>query len=266
MKPMDSGRNKKTGTAILENFNNNFKVVIAKSKYEKDLIFKLRYEVYCLEFEYENPINSPNGKESDKYDDHSIHCMILHRRTGIIAGCMRLVIPKEDAECLSIPMLEFCADSLNHPTIHPEKLKKEKICEISRLTIARNFRTKKNVLETNKEPCITFTEDEKCAFPLILPGLFLCTFALVGITKRHDVFAMMEPRLPRLLSRSGFHFTKTGETINFHGARGAFYIDHPQAETEVNEELIPLYHNIKRQIFMQLNSLPIMEKTAETQT
>ncbi|QJQ96297.1 MULTISPECIES: hypothetical protein [Halomonadaceae] len=43
-------------------------------------------------------------------------------------------------------------------------------------------------------------------FSLIVIGLFLATYALVGLTERRHVFTMMEPVLPRLLGKSGFHF------------------------------------------------------------
>ncbi|MGB8713133.1 MAG: PEP-CTERM/exosortase system-associated acyltransferase, partial [Onishia taeanensis] len=70
-------------------------------------------------------------------------------------------------------------------------------------------------------------------------------------------------RLPRLLSRSGFHFAKSGETINFHGTRSAFYIDHSKAEEEVSEKLLPLYHDIKKRLSIQKRRQATKEESAE---
>lgn len=57
---------------------------------------------------------------------------------------------------------------------------------------------------------------------------------------------MMEPSLPRLLALTGFHFTKVGETINFHGLRSAYYINKQQAETGLKQTLLPLYLHIQK--------------------
>jgi len=65
---------------------------------------------------------------------------------------------------------------------------------------------------------------------------------------------MMEPRLPRLLSMSGFHFTKVGDTIDFHGRRSAYCITREQAEAGMNRQLIPLYEHIRDQLEAQLIS------------
>ena len=42
---------------------------------EKDLrnIYRLRYKVYCDEWEFENPDRHENGLEIDEYDNHALH-------------------------------------------------------------------------------------------------------------------------------------------------------------------------------------------------
>lgn len=67
-------------------------------------------------------------------------------------------------------------------------------------------------------------------FPLLATSLFITGYVLGRQLGKNQVFAMMEPSLPRLLSLTGFHFTKVGETIDFHGRRSAYYINKQQAE------------------------------------
>ena len=76
-----------------------------------------------------------------------------------------------------------------------------------------------------------FSTEERQLFPLLATGLFVTGYALGRQLGKIQVFAMMEPSLPRLLALTGFHFTKVGETINFHGRRSAYYINKQQAES-----------------------------------
>ena len=47
-------------------------------------VYRVRYQVYCIECGFENPQNYPNGMEWDKYDPYSIHFIALNDHDG---GC-----------------------------------------------------------------------------------------------------------------------------------------------------------------------------------
>jgi hypothetical protein len=47
---------------------------------------------------------------------------------------------------------------------------------------------------------------------------------MTGLTGRRNVFAMMEPFLPLLLSRVGIRFEKMGDDIDYHGLRAPYFI------------------------------------------
>lgn len=243
---------------LAEVFKKYFTFKIAKTAEEKERVFKLRHEVYCQEIGYQPVGASSRQLELDSHDIHSIHCLLEHKRTGLAAGCLRLVLPdpKAQSEDARLPLQEYGAQSLYHPLYHPAKLPEHQICEISRFTIARPFRHKaiKNETLGNEDLNHVFTDEERQAFSAIIIALFLATYALVGMTKRCHVFAMMEPRLPRLLSMSGFHFTKVGDTVEMFGKRNAFYIDHSKAEKEIHEDLLPLYSRIQDELSSQLDA------------
>ena len=57
--------------------------ICANTKEKKELVFKVRYRVYCEEFKYEAVDNFPNQMEFDDYDSFSRHCLITHRETGM---------------------------------------------------------------------------------------------------------------------------------------------------------------------------------------
>ncbi|SEL51007.1 PEP-CTERM/exosortase system-associated acyltransferase [Halomonas daqiaonensis] len=251
---------------LFASFIEDFSFNVAISDAEKNRIYKLRHEVYCQEIGYHPPGTAPKNIEIDAHDSHSIHCLVEHRRSGLAAGCLRLVLPASMSAGKNhrLPLQEYGEQSLSHGTLHPAKLPYDSICEISRFAIARAFRHKPIKHETLDVDATIheFTPEEKKTFSLIIIALFLATYALVGLMDKRHVFAMMEPRLPRLLSMSGFHFTKVGESIEMHGTRNAFYIDHRKAEQEMHEDLMPLYQHIRKELSSQLEELPISETWA----
>lgn len=244
---------------FFKSFNDNFSFSVAITESEKKRIYKLRHEVYCQEIGYHPPQLNEQKIESDQHDSHSIHCLIEHRRSGLAAGCLRLVLPAPHTEgkIKRLPLQDFGEKTLPHEVLHPAKLPYGSICEISRFAIARAFRHKAINHETLPQSSFDyeFTASDRKTFPLIVIALFLATYALVGLMKKRHVFAMMEPRLPRLLAMSGFKFTKIGETVEMHGKRNAFYIDHSKAEKEMNEELTPFYLHIRKTLEPQLKEL-----------
>lgn len=248
---------------LFQSFIEDFSFNVAISDTEKNRIYRLRHEVYCQEIGYHPPGIASKNIEVDSHDSHSIHCLIEHRRSGLAAGCLRLVLPApvSAGKDHRLPLQEYGERSLSHETLHPAMLSYDSICEISRFAIARAFRHKPIKHETLdvEDSNYQFTAEEKKTFPLIIIALFLATYSLVGLMDKRHVFAMMEPRLPRLLSMSGFHFTKVGERIEMHGARNAFYIDHRKAEQEMHQDLMPLYLHIRQQLAPQLEILSAQE-------
>lgn len=250
---------------LLNRFQEDFLFRIAINEKDRINAFRLRYQVYCEELGYEEPTDTFRGLEYDVHDSNSIQCLIKHRKSGITAGGMRLVLPRPDNICSfsKLPLQNYAEQSLTHSKYHPLLLDDDSICEVSRLAISPLFRNRSSnakVAESIKARH-SFSDDEKKSFSAIIIGLFLSTYALVGLAKKRHVFAMMEPRLPRLLRMSGFNFTQVGETINFHGKRSAFYIDQRKAEIEMHHDLMPLYMHIQQELAPQLEEM-LTEETS----
>ena len=257
-----------TRLTIFEQFIQDFRFRLADDEATRRRVYALRYEIYCEELRYEEPTQLVERVEKDCYDDQALHCLIEHRRSGKSAGCMRLVLPGDAMSRPSekLPLQAYGGQSLNHAQFHPERLPIENTCEVSRLAISRHFRKPRSAKASPHEAMTTFSDQELRTFPLILTGLFLATYALVGLTHRPHVFAMMEHRLAKLLSRSGFNFTKVGETIEFHGKRSAYYINQRSAEEEMNSELAPLYLYVQQQLGPQLQAALAKGRAAEAMT
>lgn len=231
-----------------QDFRKHFEFKIAKNAQEMREVKKLRYEVFIKEMKYGLESDPYHETESDKFDENSIHCLIRHRRTGMTAGYLRL-ITTEANETNGLKILpieseyhaEFYSDELK-----PSSFSLDTVCEASRLAISKIFRTPS--IYNNMD----FTDIEKSHFPMIIASLFACSYALADLRKRTNMFAIMEPSLPRLLSLSGFKFKKIGKEITIFGKRNPYHINRKLAESGARNEIITLYKNIKEDISLQL--------------
>lgn len=253
----------KSASEILTRFMQEFRFTLADSRLEKHRIYRLRYDVYCEELAYEKPTDEVSRLEYDIFDQNALHCLIEHRRTGLAAACARLIMPESGSPppLDRLPMESYGGRSLTHPFLHPAKLPTESYYEISRLAIARAFRPR---IKGSEVPGITdnphdFSQEERATFSMLVSGLFLAGYALGCMSNKDMAFAMMEPKLPRLLSMAGFHFTKVGDTIDFHGQRSAYCIGREQAEAGMKKELQPLFGHIQNELKPQLEALLTQE-------
>ncbi|SDG20165.1 N-acyl amino acid synthase, PEP-CTERM/exosortase system-associated [Onishia taeanensis] len=240
---------------IYETFSREFSFKIASNNEEKMKAYAIRHQVYREEMKCDIG-EKGTPYEYDEYDENSTLCIIIHRESGLPAGCLRLVSPDNtpSSPCYFLPLEKHCMASLTNPTVHPNNFKKEQTCEISRLAVIKEFRKKKD------KQCISSRKNQKIKeiqekhghlFPLIGVSLFLASTAIAGISERHHVFAMMEKRFARLLGVSGINFRTAGSEIHYHGERTPFYIDQRDAETSIKPNLQKLYLSIKKDLEKQ---------------
>ncbi|MDQ7735491.1 PEP-CTERM/exosortase system-associated acyltransferase [Halomonas sp. SpR1] len=267
MKPLKHKVNNRHAPEVLiERFIKEFKFKICIDEHEKELVYRLRHDIYCEELQYEKASDPIKKLEFDIYDQNSIHCLIEHRRTGLVAGCVRVVVPTPSSPypLNQLPLQSYGGQSLTHTELHPDRLDPESFYEISRLAVNRLFRTKpkEDIMSATsiaKRNTPFFSTEERKLFPLLATSLFITGYVLGRQLGKNQVFAMMEPSLPRLLALTGFHFTKVGETIDFHGRRSAYYINKQQAENGLKLTLLPLYLHIQQTLTLQLREVPIKE-------
>ncbi|MCA1770323.1 MAG: PEP-CTERM/exosortase system-associated acyltransferase [Halomonas sp.] len=260
MKPLASNVNdSEKMKSLLERFMTDFSFQLATNDLERQQVYRLRHDVYCEELRGIEPVDTFKRLEYDVFDHDALHCIIRHRRTGMVAACARLVTPQPDAPppLDKLPLQSYAEESLFQSSFHPESLPKDSYYEISRLAIAQQFRLR---LKGNEVPGITdnphaFTAEEKEIFSFLISGLFLAGYALGRMTSKQLGFAMMEPKLQRLLAMSGFHFTQIGEPIDLHGKRSAYCLNREQAEEGMVKSLLPLYHHIKEELEPQLDAV-----------
>ena len=236
--------------SLSETFLQYFNVDLAVTPAQKESVFKIRYRVYCEEFGYEPADHFPDKIEYDVYDDYSQHGLITHISSGLPAGCVRMISTTESGILEALPFQMNCLRSLDNELIQGLNLDRKTVCEISRLAVDATFRRRagETVTRFGGMKAMDCSQHEKRSFDLIAVAGFLVATALTDLSGRTNVFAMMEPFLPRLLKRSGIIFQKVGEDIEYHGIRAPYFIRTQSALDNMRLDLKELYEAIFEQI------------------
>ncbi len=232
---------------LSEQFHETFRVYRAVTPEQRAEVFAIRYRVYCEEFGFEDAQRFPNRQEIDACDTHAEHCLIEHLASGRRTGCVRLVRTPTGDPHYRFPFEAACAGALDASATHCAR---ERLGEISRLAVDHTFRRRQGESDTPTGQVITgeSNPDERRRFPMIAPGLYLAAAAL-GLDAGLDcVFAMMEPRLARHLSRFGIRFEQVGPVVDFHGPRAPFRITREGLFAGLAEEIADLLTEIRRQL------------------
>ena len=236
---------------LTSNFQDFFTVEVAQTKEQKSKVYGIRYWVYCDEFGYESVDKFPDHEEKDEYDDFSLHCLIMHKKSGLPAGCVRLVPAFDDKDRpTQLPLELHCKDSLDHEYIDSLNLDRRTVCEISRLAVDRFFRRRsgEELTRFGEVHGLDCSQQEQRTFSLIAIAAFLAATALTDISGKTNVFAMMEPFLPRMMKRSGIVFNKSGFDMDYRGIRAPYFIQTQSALDNMREDLKDLYGWIYKQI------------------
>jgi N-acyl amino acid synthase of PEP-CTERM/exosortase system len=198
-----------------------FDVVPADTPERLEEAYRLRYQVYCVENNFESADQAQPGLEIDGYDKHSVHSLLIHRPTGMVAGTVRLILPNGSGTIDALPISEMCTDpSLRDPARFPPA----RTAEISRFAVSKAFRRR---ISDGTYPDMHFSDgapvnrahERRVLTPNITLGLMK---AIAEMSIRNGIThlcAMMEPALLRLTGRLGIKFMPLGKTVEYHGIR-----------------------------------------------
>lgn len=203
-------------------FSEYFDVITADTPELQEEVYRLRYQVYCLETKFEDAACFPDQMERDEFDKRSVHGLLKHKRSGIYAGTVRLVLT-EPAKLTSLP-LHGVAD---HPLFCDDtRFPPSSVVEVSRFAISKSFRRRLDEFQSpsaagslDLERERRYREQENKILPHIVLGLFI---AMVKISREIGVttwFCVMERALLRLLKRYSLYFEPVGPTVEHHGER-----------------------------------------------
>ena len=245
-----------TASLLSDTFLTYFQISVGTDAASIECAQRLRYEVYCREFGYERDEDCPGGREVDPYDVQADHCLIRHGPSGDVAGCLRLV---RSGPIADLPIQRHAALALAGAPIHPANVAGSERCEISRIAVSAGFRRRAAEQESplgTETPTAIDIPDAR-SFPLLAVALFMAARLMVLHRGTPHVFAMMEPRLARMLARAGLDFQRLGPVIEYHGSRAAHHIHytrhaHEASVVSLRPELLDLFRAVEGQLAPQL--------------
>lgn len=197
-------------------YDRHFEVIRAATPRLVREAYRLRYQVYCVENPFEDADQDVTASESDDDDDRSIHTLLLHRRTGEVAGTSRVILPGQRFRPLPMATLLKGSDRRDFddfPLAHT--------AEMSRFAVSKQFRQRRGEERYSdiKSGDAHLIENERRLMPFMSLGLIR---GLFGICIEHGIThlaAVMEPPLIRILHRLGLHFVPIGGTVMHRGLR-----------------------------------------------
>ena len=208
-------------SGLFDAFIRRFDVIPADTPALQEKAYRLRYQVYCCENQYENPDENLQEMEMDAFDERSIHSLIVDRATGLAVGTVRLIFPDLDPHKDSFPVQHIC----HHPL--PNDLSLSSTVEISRFAISKKMRR--------------MADGDKTVNCSIILGLMRALVQMsleYGIT---DWLAVMEPSLLRLLGRFGIEFAPLGPLVEYHGVRQPCHINFERLLEQIRQDHFDLW-------------------------
>src|SRR3982751_2071237 len=119
---------------LLDRFNRNYMWRLADDPALMKRALETRFQVYCVENSFESPSENRDGLETDEFDSHSRHSILMYRPTGETLGTVRLILPV-DGKLDSFSMRGIAA---HHKGDLPIPL--GTTAEVSRFSISKRLR------------------------------------------------------------------------------------------------------------------------------
>jgi N-acyl amino acid synthase of PEP-CTERM/exosortase system len=208
---------------LLDVYNSYFDSVPVETDEERQLAFRLRYEVYCIEHPFEDPSQNPDGIETDPFDEFALHSLLVHRPSKTVVGTVRLILPRLDDPNVDLPIRNVCRHELlchDNP-----RLPRAKTAEISRFAVSKTYRRRTGDDQTTVGGYFSDDSDPRRLIPNISLGLMQSIVAMAAKSRVSHLCAVMEPTLLRLLARLGIHFHNLGPRVQYHGTRQPCFSD-----------------------------------------
>jgi N-acyl amino acid synthase of PEP-CTERM/exosortase system len=201
-------------------YDRHFAVLRADTPELLDLAYRLRYQVYCVENQFEDAARFRDGRETDEDDNRSVHTLLVHRQSNALAGTARLILPSLGDRRRQLPIQDVL-NSRNRRLL--ESLPLERTAEISRFAVSKQFRRRQGE-DRHADTGFGRAPDrpawsERRLLPRLTFGLIRGILGICLDYQISELAAVMEPALIRILRRLGLDFEPLGSPVEYHGVR-----------------------------------------------
>lgn len=218
-----------------------FKVVVRDATQQSAMqeIYRLRYEVYCVERHFLPEEEFRDGLETDEYDDCSTHVAAFTMDEQII-GTVRLVQP---AQAQNYPFESHC--TVFDDFVMPQR---NMAGEVSRLVVRKTFRRRRG--DSMEGVSADFAEkgsiksikprsagkERDGNSPLLLLGLYREIYRYSRRNGIRYLYAAMERSLAKCLNKMGFVFVPIGPQTDYYGPVTPFVLDLDALDIRLNSD------------------------------
>ncbi len=188
-----------------------FAVVPADSSELLEEVHRLRYQVYCLENQFESPEQNPHGLEIDEFDGRSAHSLLFHRPSQRFIGTVRLILPNPSNPNRSFPFQRIS----DYPMFSAKSS-----AEVSRFCISKTLRQLPTAAGTTAKDA---AKQQRRLIPYVTLGLIKSLVQMSVENRITHWCIVVEPPLLRLLAGLGLVFQPVGPMVEYHGRRQPCY-------------------------------------------
>lgn len=247
---------------IAEHFFKYFSLSVADTPELQQEVYKIRYQVYCEELQYEPKEEFIDGMEQDIYDSRSIHCLLKHQFSDRYIGCVRIVLCNLDQLDDNFPL-----EQIFQHDFELTETDSYHYAEISHLAITGDFRQRpgeKNssvgLLFFENQPHSFSTPRERRIFPLTSLSLYLSCISLLLNFNIENAFTIMEATLSRHLRLCGIPSCLVGDFVNFHGKQAPFLLSPMNIMSSMDQQILALFNAIHSELQVQIENHPLKSK------
>jgi N-acyl amino acid synthase of PEP-CTERM/exosortase system len=204
---------------LLDRFNREYECRLADDPASIQRAFEARYQVYCVENSFEHSSEDCGGLETDEFDSHSRHSVLIHRPTGETIGTVRLILPI-DGQLDSFSMrciVSMCKD--NMPFLPGS------VAEVSRFSISKLRRQGTLGNPSSDRTLHDMAAAMRRSEPLLSLGLIQGLVRMSALHRITHWCAIMEPKMLRMLAAMGIYFKPVGNLLEYHGLRQICYCE-----------------------------------------
>lgn len=224
---------------LYNSFQKFFEIVIADTAELLEKVYKIRYQVLCVEKRLPgfDADQCPDMLEKDCYDSHSSHALLKYRPTGDFIGTVRLILADSSQPDKLLPIELY---GHTDPELCDIKtLPRVQTAEISRAVVVGQFDRRKGEErrkgERRKALSNTTTDTNKIVSHERRgadrrSALNIALVLMAGVVRMSQQYgiknwlSIMDPALNRLLSYDGLEFNPIGPPVNYHGMRRPYFV------------------------------------------
>ena len=226
-------------------FQELFELVPAFDEPSLDQVARIRHDVYCRDLGWE-PLRE-DGRETDEFDGHSLHCLLRQRVSGEPVGCSRLILTRPRDPFYALPFERSCKEVIDRSIVDPAKLPRQTIGEVSRLAVMSAYRQRRG----EASGAVSATDGDFDAhgpntrFPFVPVSLYLGAAAIALRVGVEQVFVVTEPRLADHFVRIGFDIQVIGGAIEHRGSRVPSMLRTSKVVSGLRPMIRPMYDVIQ---------------------